>query len=126
MAVAEDVFDHVSEFFVDQVLMGLASDLRLTLLALEAAHEQTAQLDATRLLELHRRLVWIFSARLDSFERKTYSSLSHEANKAMNLNAYLGLMGRTWRPQPTSRGPALHPWTTRSRVISWLRTRAMS
>jgi len=109
MAVAEDVSDHASEFFVDQVLMGLASELRLTLLALEAAHEQDAQLDATRLLELHRRLVWIFNTRVDSFERKMYSSLSHEANKAMNLNAYLGLMGRTWRPQETSRGPALHP-----------------
>lgn len=109
MAVAEDVSDHASEFFVDQVLMGLASELRLTLLALEAAHEQDAQLEATRLLELHRRLVWIFTTRVDSFERKMYSSLSHEANKAMNLNAYLGLMGRTWRPQETSRGPALHP-----------------
>lgn len=112
MAVAEDVSDHASEFFVDQVLMGLASELRLTLLALEAAHEQEAQLEATRLLELHRRLVWIFTTRVDSFERKMYSSLSHEANKAMNLNAYLGLMGRTWRPQETSRGPALHPVDT--------------
>ena len=29
------------------------------------------------------------------FERKKYASLSHEANKAMNLNAYIGLMGGT-------------------------------
>lgn len=108
MAAAEHAFDHVSEFFVDQVLIGLAGDLRLTLLALAAAHGQVADLGPTRLLELHRRLVWIFSARLDSFERKTYSSLSHEANKAMNINAYLGLMGRTWRPEATPQGPALH------------------
>ncbi|OFE17965.1 glycosyltransferase [Humibacillus sp. DSM 29435] len=108
MAVSESVPDHVSEFFVDQVLMGLASDLRLTLLALDAAYEQAANLDATRLLELHRRLVWIFRARLDSFERKKYASLSHEANKAMNINAYLGLMGHSWRPEATPKGPALH------------------
>ncbi len=108
MAAAESVLDHVSEFFVDQVLMGLASDLRLTLLALEAAHEDDAQFEPSRLLELHRRLVWIFRARLTSFERKRYASLSHEANKAMNINAYLGLMGGIWRPTDTSRGSALH------------------
>ena len=108
MAAAEKVLDHVSEFFVDQVLMGLASELRLTLLALDAAVEQGAEIEPTRLLELHRRLVWIFSTRLESFERKGYASLSHEANKAMNINAYLGLMGRTWRPQETASGPVLH------------------
>jgi cellulose synthase (UDP-forming) len=108
MARAENVLDHVSEFFVDQVLMGLASELRLTLLALDAAVQQGAKLESTRLLELHRRLVWIFSARLENFERKAYASLSHEANKAMNINAYLGLMGHTWRPQDTEFGPVLH------------------
>jgi len=30
---------------------------------------------------------------VENFERKRYASLSQEANKAMNINAYLGLMG---------------------------------
>ncbi len=107
MAECEVVFDHVSEFFVDQVLMGLASELRLTVVALDAAADQGSYLDAARLQELHRRLVWIFSARLESFERKTYASLSHEANKAMNINAYLGLMGHAWRESETPEGPIL-------------------
>ena len=34
-----------------------------------------------------------FQAEITWFERKTYASLSHEANKAMNLNAYIALMG---------------------------------
>lgn len=104
MAEHEAIVDHVSEFFVDQVLMGLASELRLTILALEASLDQRAYPDTVRLSELHRRLVWIFRARLESFERKGFASLSHEANKAMNINAYLGLMGHTWRETVTPDG----------------------
>jgi cellulose synthase/poly-beta-1,6-N-acetylglucosamine synthase-like glycosyltransferase len=105
---AESVCDHVTEFFVDQVLMGLASELRLTLLALQALLvERDAELPAARLLELHRRLVWIFGARIDTFERRRYASLSQESNKAMNINAYLGLMGGRWRPTETAAGTEL-------------------
>ena len=107
MAEREIVLDHVSEFFVERVLMGLASELKLTLLALEGALSQGQHPDATRMHELHRRLVWIFSTRLENFERKTFASLSHEANKAMNINAYLGLMGHTWRQSETADGPIL-------------------
>ncbi|MET0447917.1 MAG: glycosyltransferase family 2 protein, partial [Aeromicrobium sp.] len=107
MAADEPVIDHVSEFFVEQVLMGLASEFNLTALALEAAIDQGRYPPASRLVELHRRLAWTFSAQLDSFERKAYSSLSHEANKAMNVNAYLGLMGHVWRPTDTPAGQAL-------------------
>lgn len=107
MAAVEDVHDHVSEFFVDQVLMSLASEFRLTLLALEAVLEQDGRLDADRALQLHRRLVWVFRAGLETFERKRYASLSHEANKAMNINAYLGLVGRRWRPTTVAEGTVL-------------------
>jgi cellulose synthase/poly-beta-1,6-N-acetylglucosamine synthase-like glycosyltransferase len=107
MGRAEEVTDHVVEFFVEQVLSGLASELRLTLLALHAVLDQSAELPATRLLELHRRLIWIFRARLENFERKRYASLSPEANKAMNVNSYLGLMGSTWRPEQTVAGTEL-------------------
>ncbi|WP_307856077.1 glycosyltransferase family 2 protein [Nocardioides faecalis] len=107
MAEAEVVTDHVAEFFADQVLLGLANELRLTLVALEAAIEQGATMPARRVLELHRRLLWIFSARLENFERKRYVSLSQEANKAMNINSYLGLIGKTWRPVETAEGTIL-------------------
>ena len=48
-------------------------------------------------LRLYRRLVWTFTVRVTSFERKKYVSLSHEPNKAMNLNSYIGLMGGHFR-----------------------------
>ena len=56
---------------------------------------------------LYRRLVWIFRADLSSFERKRFASLSHEPNKAMNLNSYIGLMGGAL-PHPRDRGGAVH------------------
>ena len=49
----------------------------------------------------YRRLVWTFRADLSSFERKRYVSLSHEPNKAMNLNSYIGLMGGSYREVQT-------------------------
>ena len=51
----------------------------------------------TRLQLEYHRLAHRFRVRLDSFERKRYANLSHEPNKAMNLNSYLGLMGGFYR-----------------------------
>lgn len=99
--------DHLDQFFVDRVLLALADELRLNLLALDAALEQGQTPDARRMRELHRRLEWIFTARVRSFERKRYASLSHEANKAMNLNAFLGLMGHRWKVESTPDGDLL-------------------
>lgn len=47
----------------------------------------------------YRRLVERFAASLTSFERKRYVNLSHEPNKAMNLNSYLALMGGRFREE---------------------------
>lgn len=44
----------------------------------------------------YRRLAAQFNVRLVSFERKRYANLSREANKAMNLNSYIRLLGRSW------------------------------
>jgi len=48
-----------------------------------------------------------FLAEFDVFERKQYCNLSHEPNKAMNLNSYLGLMGKRVRPVLRKHGVAL-------------------
>ncbi|MGA7206088.1 MAG: glycosyltransferase family 2 protein [Specibacter sp.] len=101
MAAAEAVSDHVDEFFVDLVLMGLARELRLVLLALGAAAIQNTGPDFGRVEQLYLRLTWIFNVKTEYFERKAFASLSHEANKAMNLNAYISLMGGRWRREIT-------------------------
>ncbi|KDA05271.1 glycosyltransferase [Microbacterium sp. CH12i] len=101
--------DHVDDFFADEVLLGLADDLESTACALEAALAEGSSLPLERMRELLRRLVWIFSAELTSFERKRYVSLSHEANKAMNLNSYIGLVGGRFTEQQTPDGLVLRP-----------------
>jgi cellulose synthase/poly-beta-1,6-N-acetylglucosamine synthase-like glycosyltransferase len=103
----EEVDDHVDVFFVEQVLRGLAGELGLMGRALMAARNEGAQLTAERVAQLHRRLAWVFDAELDVFERKKFASLSHEANKAMNLNSYIGLMGGSYRYEQTPEGPVL-------------------
>lgn len=107
MARDEDSTDHVDRFFIEEVLGGLAGDLRLISRALDAAADGDEVPPRERLVELYRRLVWTFSAEVDTFERKAYASLSHEANKAMNLNAYIGLMGGNYRHEQTPDGTVL-------------------
>ena len=51
--------------------------------------------------------MWTFEANITSFERKKYAHLPHDANKAMNLNAYLGLMGRRVQQIETQLGTVL-------------------
>jgi hypothetical protein len=107
MASQETIDDHVDVFFVEQVLIGLADDFSLMTKALLAAVAEGETTSIERMRELHRRLAWIFDVELDTFERKAFASLSHEANKAMNLNAYIGLMGGSYRQESTPAGEVL-------------------
>ena len=45
----------------------------------------------------YKRLATLFNVEISCFERKRYENLSHEPNKAMNLNSYIGLMGKCFR-----------------------------
>jgi cellulose synthase (UDP-forming) len=109
MAAEEEHTDHVDEFFSRQILIGLADDFILLADALMAALDESETPTLDRMRQLHRRLVWTFDAELLTFERKRYASLSHEANKAMNLNAYIGLMGGAYRTEETPDGEMLRP-----------------
>jgi cellulose synthase (UDP-forming) len=100
----EEVVDHVDGFLVHEVLNRLVADLGGVARALGQAVAADAEISAARIRHLYRRLVWIFRADLTSFERKRYASLSHEPNKAMNLNSYIGLMGGRYRLRNTPRG----------------------
>ena len=48
-----------------------------------------------------------FRCEITSFERKQYASLSHDPNKAMNLNSYIGLMGGAYQIAVDARGSHL-------------------
>lgn len=95
------------EFVAQEILGSLANDTRETAAALFAALDAQAVIPMARLVQLSTRLVWMFTTRLSSFERKSFAHLSHEANKAMNLNAYLGLMGGSYKIVDTRLGKVL-------------------
>ena len=107
MATNEPKADHVDEFFVEQVLGGLSGEFWLIAQALVTAVEQDEAPSRERMLELHARLARTFAAEVTVFERKRFASLSHDANKAMNLNAYIGLMGGKYRQEETPIGTVL-------------------
>jgi cellulose synthase (UDP-forming) len=109
LAADTEIVDHTDTFFVDQVLVRVSSDFTATAQALRGAIADGVVLPFTRLQELYQRLAWTFRAELSSFERKQYVSLSHESNKAMNLNSYIGLMGGTYRDTITVSGRELVP-----------------
>jgi cellulose synthase/poly-beta-1,6-N-acetylglucosamine synthase-like glycosyltransferase len=96
-AAGYQVVDHADRFLAEQVLLGLAADLSMNAEALRSAADEGAPLAREHLRYLVQRLTWIFGARITSFQRKRFVSLSHEPNKAMNLNSYIGLMGGNYR-----------------------------
>lgn len=108
--------DHVDVFFADEVLRALADELRLTAEALNVSAAEKGAVSHARATQLYNRLLWIFTAKLDVFERKRYASLSHEANKAMNINSYIGLMGGRYAQQSTPEGPILVPVSRRRKA----------
>jgi EAL domain-containing protein (putative c-di-GMP-specific phosphodiesterase class I)/cellulose synthase/poly-beta-1,6-N-acetylglucosamine synthase-like glycosyltransferase len=108
-ADGQEIVDHTDAFFANEVLRRLADDLAMTATALRAALAEGVLLPSARILQFYRRLAWTFSAELSSFERKQYASLSHEPNKAMNLNSYIGLMGGSYREIVTVAGRVLIP-----------------
>ncbi|MCA9354553.1 MAG: glycosyltransferase [Candidatus Kaiserbacteria bacterium] len=106
-AKIEVIEDHVDMFFADQVLCELAGELRAAGREQLALRDGGVQFTKSRVEQLCNRLVWIFQAKVSLFERKRYISLSHERNKAMNLNAYIGLMGGMYHKEQTAEGTIL-------------------
>ena len=92
-------------FFVDHVLGALAADLATVgeALARGAAEEGDRAAGRSGCCSSTAGSSRPSAPRVTSFERKRYRSLSHEPNKAMNLNSYIGLMGGS---VPGGRDPA--------------------
>jgi cellulose synthase/poly-beta-1,6-N-acetylglucosamine synthase-like glycosyltransferase len=95
-----EVRDHNDALFVEQILLASARAHRSRAAALEAAPVP----GPSELLRAYRHLAALFSVEAVGFERKRYANLSHEPNKAMNLNAYLALMGRSFREAVSPQG----------------------
>jgi cellulose synthase/poly-beta-1,6-N-acetylglucosamine synthase-like glycosyltransferase len=97
------VKDHTDALFVERILRAPARSHRARADAL-VSHPDPASVD---LLLEYCRLAALFKFEATSFERKRYANLSHEPNKAMNLNSYLALMGSGFREIGSPRGLVL-------------------
>ena len=82
-------FAHVDRFVIERVLNNRAEAYRLSARRLLDGPEP----DHNR---IRNDLVCIATGEIESFQRKRFANLAHAPNKAMNLNAYLGLMGKSW------------------------------
>lgn len=100
------IVDHTDQLFVDITLSQPAA-YYVGRAAQMAQH--AGPLSADEVLVEYRRLLSRFTPTVSSFERKQYVNLSHEPNKAMNLNSYLGLMGGRFRQRVDSQGRHLVP-----------------
>lgn len=89
------VHDHVGAFFVENTLHAPGERLRRHADELRRLSADVHKgITRESLVSDYRRLAGRFNARIFTFERKLFDNLSHEPNKAMNLNSYIGLLGK--------------------------------
>jgi len=96
-AATHPVTNHEDQLFVDitfldrsEVHKRCARELEQNLFSVENA------LSEERVFREYNRLADLFDVGINSFERKRYNNLSHASNKAMNLNSYIGLFGKSF------------------------------
>lgn len=100
---------HTDRFFVENIVATPAEQHKLLARDLRHRISYDKSLDIAFLEHHYARLAGLFNVHFSSFERKKYSNLSHEANKAMNLNSYIAVMGKAWKEVAVKDGLELHP-----------------
>ena len=105
-ALAQPIVDHVDRHFVGLTYRTQAEHCRRRGEEL-ARRANSLEMSEGDVFAGYRQLTSAFDVRLSTFERKRYANLSHEPNKAMNLNSYIGLMGRSFCEAVTPAGDEL-------------------
>ncbi|THD60479.1 glycosyltransferase family 2 protein [Phenylobacterium sp.] len=100
--VGQGAGGHADRFFETEVLRRLVAEHRGRAERLQRSALAPAEIEAE-----YQRLSRLFDVRIESFERKRYANLSHAPNKAMNLNAYMGLLGGGYREESGPEGLVL-------------------
>ena len=104
----EKIHDHSDELFVELTFRRQAQRYADEAETLSRRIDRAA-VDRAYLRSLYQRLAQQFDVGLSFFERKRYVNLSHEPNKAMNLNSYIGLMGGRFRERERQGERLLEP-----------------
>ncbi len=86
---------HTNRWFVQNILLVHNEQLERRAATLLRHQTSNGEKLSQVIHQEYRFLKALFSCEISSFERKRYRNLSHEPNKAMNLNTYMGLMGNS-------------------------------
>ena len=93
---------HTDTWFVEHILLQPSQICREQAATWFARRKQVSEVPSDVLQHeieaAYSQLAARFEVEFDVFERKQYCNLSHEPNKAMNLNSFLGLMGKLVKP----------------------------
>ncbi len=96
--------DYAVENHEDKTFVYLTFKKRIALQKKRAKSILKKKIDFEDIEKEYRYLASIFRVEITSFLRKRYVNLSHALNKAMNLNSYLGLMGKSYTEELTNDG----------------------
>jgi cellulose synthase/poly-beta-1,6-N-acetylglucosamine synthase-like glycosyltransferase len=94
--------DHTIDLFVEKILREPAANHR----QLSGQLEKASECSIEDVLDHYKRLAAMFRVAFSTFERKRFVNLPHAPNKAMNLNAYISLIGKDFKE--VSRRDGLH------------------
>lgn len=101
-----NIEDHTDELFVSKILWENSDRFEQLALRMDKPILDCVGFMSQEEMETeYLRLISIFDVTVTSFERKKYVNLSNEPNKAMNLNSYIGLLGKNFNE--VKRGNAL-------------------
>lgn len=89
---SKSTFSHVDQIFVTKII-----EEPVFLHRKRATSLRSNTLDHKRISVEIKRLRCILAVEVTSFERKQYVNLSHQSNKAMNLNSYIQLLGGCYK-----------------------------
>jgi cellulose synthase (UDP-forming) len=102
------ITNHEDEWFVKNILLAPAQQhLKKAADFEKLARDDRKKTSEQRLYREYCRLSRLFQVKITSFERKRYVNLSHEPNKAMNINSYLSLMGNNVIEEASNDGVCL-------------------
>jgi cellulose synthase/poly-beta-1,6-N-acetylglucosamine synthase-like glycosyltransferase len=96
-AAEEPQHSATDRLFVEIVFHASAVQHRERSDELAERFESEMPLDEAEILREFQRLAARFRVEMGAFERKRYENLAWKPNKAMNLNAYIGLLGGRYR-----------------------------
>lgn len=111
-----DLAEPGDELLRDKVFLPLAGKHRARARRV-VSRARAGALEKAHLLREYRRLASLFRVEFTSFQRKRYVNLAHEPNKAMNLNVFIGLMGK--HLQEVRRAAGLHLEHCARDVATW-------